>query len=143
VNRDEWNAVLATESATANQLGAIMGEFARLGISDRAERLAVCAALLDLDELDTSADLTMGDAGRLLNVLQHTADRAELPDVTALDGDGSDDERTGAGTRAGSKPVTIADLIGQLALLLAQVFSPVPEHAKPDIAEGTIPDDRD
>jgi len=78
---DEWHAVLETEPATPNQVGAIMAEFRRLGFAgryDRTERLAASAALLELGELDSMRDLVMGDAGRLLRMLQRFRDRAGL-----------------------------------------------------------------
>jgi hypothetical protein len=78
---EEWHQVLATEPATPDQLGAVMGEFERLGFgyADRAERLAVSAAILGLDELGSVKDLVMGQAGRLLRVLHGCQDRASLP----------------------------------------------------------------
>lgn len=80
MTRDEWNAVLATKPATPNQVGAILREFARLGYrdADRAGRLAVSAAMLGLDELASTTDLVMGDAGRLLCMLRDIRDRGEL-----------------------------------------------------------------
>lgn len=83
MNRDEYLEMLATEPATPYQRGAIMREFARLGVSDRVERLAVCAALLELDGLESTRDLVMGQAGQLVAALLHTRDRVDLPDVTA------------------------------------------------------------
>lgn len=82
MTREEYLARLATEPATANQRGAIMGEFARLGLHyrrDRAERLAACAVLLGIAELGTIAELTQGQAGQLVNLLQRITDRAGLP----------------------------------------------------------------
>jgi hypothetical protein len=125
MTRVEYLEMLATEPATPMQVGAIMGEFDRLGVADRAERLALSAELLGLDELDSTTDLVMGEAGRLVGILRSTRDRAELGDA------------------GGDKPVTIADLIGQVALVLWQVFGAAPEPIKPGIPEGSIPDDRD
>jgi hypothetical protein len=83
MTRDEYLEMLATEPATATQVGAIVGEFRRLGVIDRAERLAISAELLGLEELGSTTDLVMGDAGRLYRTLLDVRDRAELPDVTA------------------------------------------------------------
>jgi hypothetical protein len=143
MTRVEYLEMLATEPATPMQVGAIMGEFDRLGVADRAERLALSAELLGLDELDSTTDLMMGEAGRLVGILRSTRDRVELPDVSTLDDDGQDDEHGDASDASGDKRVTIADLIGQVALVLWQVFGAVPEPIKPGIPEGSIPDDRD
>lgn len=88
MTRDEYLHMLATEPATVTQVGAIHSEFARLGVHDRTERLAISAALLDLEELGSTTDLVMGDAGRLVRMLLDIRHRAELPDVTAA----ADDE---------------------------------------------------
>jgi len=81
MTRDELNEKLATEPATRNQVGAIHREFERLGFreKDRAERLAVSAAMLGLGSLRSTRDLTMGEAGCLVCLLLVTADRRELP----------------------------------------------------------------
>jgi hypothetical protein len=83
MNRDEWNQVLDTAPATPNQRGAIMREFARLGITDRAERLAITAGLLGIVDLASTHDLTMGQAGRLVGMLPGIDDRNELTDAVA------------------------------------------------------------
>lgn len=69
MNLDQRHAMLATEGATVNQCGAIIRECARLGITDRAERIALCATLTGLDTLDSTRDLTEGQAGRLVKLL--------------------------------------------------------------------------
>ncbi|HEY1621757.1 MAG TPA: hypothetical protein VGG25_29320 [Streptosporangiaceae bacterium] len=77
---------LETEPLTERQLGAVLGEFRRLGLdrpADRAERLAVSAELLGLDGLDSTRDLVMGEAGRLVSILRNTASRAELATLPA------------------------------------------------------------
>jgi|SRR5450755_827184 hypothetical protein len=81
MTRDELNEMLATEPATRNQVGAIRREFERLGFreTDRAERLAVSAAMLELGSLGSTRDLTMGQAGCLVCLLLVTGDRSELP----------------------------------------------------------------
>jgi hypothetical protein len=81
MTRDELNEMLATEPATRNQVGAIRREFERLGFreKDRAERLAVSAAMLELGSLGSTRDLTMGQAGCLVCLLLVTGDRSELP----------------------------------------------------------------
>ena len=98
MTRDEWQAVLETEPATANQVGAIRGQFERLGFTDtdRAERLAICAALLGREDLNSTADLTMGEAGKLYRVLLGFRNRDELPRVipaTIADEHQADDDR--------------------------------------------------
>ncbi|HXL96632.1 MAG TPA: hypothetical protein VN969_47605 [Streptosporangiaceae bacterium] len=77
---EQWRTVLATEPATLNQVGKIHREFGRLGFGedDRPERLEICARLLDLEELGSLRDLTMGDAGRLISILVGVRDRAHL-----------------------------------------------------------------
>jgi hypothetical protein len=81
LTRDEWNAVLATEPATSAQLGAVMHEFRRLGFAegDRGERLAVSGAVLGLDALGSTRDLTMGQAGQLVRALMAYTERGSLP----------------------------------------------------------------
>jgi hypothetical protein len=83
VNRDDYLAMLATEPATGTQVGAVIGEFERLGVVDRGERLAITAELLGLEHVSSTTDLVMGDAGRLVAMLRRTRDRAELPDISA------------------------------------------------------------
>ena len=100
MNREEYLEMLATEPATPNQRGAIMGEFARLGVADRGERLAACAALLGLGELGSTADLLMGEAGRLVNLLQRLRDRAELLAVVSA----AVDDAPQAGERSAAAP---------------------------------------
>lgn len=71
--------MLATTPATRAQVGAIAGEFQRrMGVRRRDQRLEISAALLHLDGLNSTADLTMGQAGKLLHILRSTPDRAEL-----------------------------------------------------------------
>ncbi len=78
MTRDEYLDVLASEPATAMQVGAIHGEFRRLGYAprDRDQRLAGSAAMLGLGQLASTRDLTMGEAGRLLRLLMDCPDRA-------------------------------------------------------------------
>lgn len=96
MNLAEWRLVLATAPATPHQVGAIQGEFGRLGVRDRAERLAISAALLGLDHLGSTRQLVMGDAGRLFSALRAITDRADLPVPVAVamkasaDGEGQD-----------------------------------------------------
>lgn len=66
---------------TAAQLGAIRGEFARLGYRDpydRDARLTASARLLALGGLDSTKALTMGQAGCLYRQLCGFASRADL-----------------------------------------------------------------
>jgi hypothetical protein len=81
MTREEWNEVLATERATPAQVHAVMQEFTRLGLDhpgDRAGRLALTAWLLGLAEIGSTADLVMGDAGRLLTILRSAGDLDDL-----------------------------------------------------------------
>jgi hypothetical protein len=119
MTRDEYLEVLATEPATGAQVGAIIGEFGRLGITDRAERLAITAALLGLEHVGSTTDLVMGDAGRLVAMLRRTHDRAELPDVTAaaVDDDQADEHVT-------EKPR--GDLATRLAVLIYETLRGLP-----------------
>jgi hypothetical protein len=122
VNREEYLARLATEPATANQRGAIMSEFERLGFHhrrDRAERLAVCAALLGTGELGSTAELTQGQAGQLVNLLQRITDRAELPRGAAAPAasdsqpDGQDHDEPGAASPPAGGRVTWLQVIAK------------------------------
>ena len=70
--------MLETTWATQPQVGAILGEFRRMRIRRRDERLLICATLLDLDGLGSTWHLTMGQAGKLVQILRATHDRAEL-----------------------------------------------------------------
>lgn len=87
MDRAEYLAVLDTEPATPNQRGAVMREFSRLGFHyrhDRAERLAICATMLGVDSLGSTAELTQGQAGQLVNALQRIGDRDELLTAAGL-----------------------------------------------------------
>jgi hypothetical protein len=102
MTRDEWRQVLATEPATPEQLGAVMGEFRRIGLdhsAERAERLVICAALLGLDDLASTRDLVMGQAGQLVRALRQVADRAELEAAAGLTGIERPGERVEAAPR--------------------------------------------
>jgi hypothetical protein len=82
MNLDEWRTVQETEPATPRQVGAVMGEFKRLGYGrahyDRTARLAVTARILGLDVLASTKGLTMGEAGSLMTALRGFASRAAL-----------------------------------------------------------------
>jgi hypothetical protein len=72
-----------TDPLTRTQLGAVHGEFERLGFgrADRAERLEISAAVAGYPgKLATTKDLTMGEAGRLIGVLRQCDDIADLID---------------------------------------------------------------
>lgn len=139
MTRDEWNSHAETAPLTPDQRGAILGHCDRLGLADRCERLAVLAELLGLDNLESTADLTLGQAGRLVNLLQHTRDRGELLELAAA----AAHDGQGDATAAAVKPVTLADALGQITLALWQIFGAAPEPAKPGVPEGSVPDDRD
>lgn len=75
---------LASTPVTRAQVGAILGEYEkRMRINRRDQRLAISAALLGLDDLNSTWDLTMGQAGKLLHMLRATKDRAELDERVA------------------------------------------------------------
>jgi hypothetical protein len=76
----EWHEQLATEPLRPNQLGAIHGEFRRLGYGrlDRAARLEVTAELARCGPVESTRELTMGEAGRVINALR------QCPDLSAL-----------------------------------------------------------
>jgi hypothetical protein len=95
---------------TKRQLGAIHGEFRRLGFGDdaRAERLAISAALLDLVELDSTTSLVMGEAGRLVGMLRGIRDRAELEAVAAIERERQGDEPGGNQERPGGMSFGVA-----------------------------------
>lgn len=77
---DEWNAELATRPATPEQVGALAGQFRRLGLEhDRPRRLAVCAAMLGRDGLASTRGLSQGEAGQLIRLLGGHASAASLP----------------------------------------------------------------
>ena len=79
MNRAEYLRMIAIEPATPNQVGAVHGEFRRLGLDgDRPARLAAAAALLGLDDLGSSRDLSMGQAGYLIHTLRGLAGAEEL-----------------------------------------------------------------
>ena len=76
---------LETEPATRKQVGVVRRELQRLGFAggDRAERLAACAALVGRDELDSTRDLTKGQAGQLYRWLLDVRDRGDLDAAVA------------------------------------------------------------
>jgi hypothetical protein len=108
VNRDELNVMLATEPATPSQVGVVVRQFERLGFtgSDRAERLTISAALLGLDGLGSTKDLTMGQAGQLYRTLAGIRGRGELRAAARLAGE----------DQAGGP--TLADVIMRAAVLI-------------------------
>jgi hypothetical protein len=153
VNRDEYLILLATAPATPAQIGVIISEFDRLGITDRGERLAISAALLELDGLGSTCDLVMGQAGALVRILRDTPDRASLPDVATAAGNGSQHQganlsrgapgdQTGADSQnnrsAGSR-VTVAAAIRDLIVAAVIIFGRVPP-AEPPAASAEQPD---
>lgn len=118
MTRDEWCAYAESTPATPAQVGAIVGEFERLGVVDRAERLAISAELLGLENLGSTKHLVMGDAGRLYRMLLDVRDRGELPGVTAaaVDGDQADDDR------AGNERITWAEAITRIIIMAYMAF---------------------
>ena len=73
------------DRATPAQVAAVNNQFWYLGYrrADRAERLAVCAALLGLDELASTKDLTAGQAGQLVRMLAQLRGRGGLDEAIA------------------------------------------------------------
>ena len=72
---------------TAAQLGAVRGEFARLGYRDpydRDARLAASARLLAIGDLDSTKALTTGQAGCLYRQLCAFASRPDLDAVVSV-----------------------------------------------------------
>lgn len=104
----------ATEPATPTQVGAVIGEFDRLGIYQRDERLALSAALLGLAELASTNDLTMGQAGKLVGILRATRAPSELPDLTRHDSNSHDTGR----------PTSLAGILGSIIRALASAIKP-------------------
>jgi hypothetical protein len=77
----EWHEQLATRPLTLGQLGAVHGEFRRLGFrpADRRERLEITAGLAQIpDGLESTRDLTMGEAGRVVGALRSCRNDGEL-----------------------------------------------------------------
>lgn len=130
MTRDEWIAYIQSKPLTGYQRGAIMRQCDRLGLADRTERLAVLAALVGLDALGSTADLTQGQGGYLVSLLQRTRDRNELPAVsvvaTAADGGDqlehvNDDDGLDLGDMENddAEPVSVLDAIERFLLMFA------------------------
>ena len=117
MNREAWYAYIESSPATPNQVGRIMRECDRLALVDRTERLAVCAVLLGLDDLGSTKELSQGKAGRLVNILLHTASRAELPDVTGEPQDADGDQIDGQGDDDAG--ISVAEAIRGIVLMAA------------------------
>lgn len=131
MNRAEWCAYIESKPLTSYQRGRIMRECDRLGLAGRTERLAILAALVGLDALESTAELTQGQGGYLAGLLRRARDRSELPEVAmaaaavddadqlerADDDDGLvlDDE----GAADDSKHISIADAIERFLLMVA------------------------
>lgn len=72
---------LDTEPLTANQLGAIHLEFIRLGFDteeDRGERLWLTGELARSGPIGSTKELSMGEAGRVVNALGRCRTPGEL-----------------------------------------------------------------
>jgi hypothetical protein len=72
---------LDSDPLTPTQLGAVHGEFRRLGFgrADRAERLAATAVLARVPAgLESTVELTAGEAGRVIRALRECASYADL-----------------------------------------------------------------
>jgi hypothetical protein len=90
MTREEWNEVLAIAPLTPAQRGAVHGEFTRLSIVGRTERLGISAALLGLRTLGSTSDLTQGQAGKLIARLRDIRNRNELAAVLLADDEDPD-----------------------------------------------------
>lgn len=75
---EDWHAELEIRPLTGSQLGRLHYEARRLGLDNRAERLAVAASLLGVDGLGSFTELRQGQAGWLVHFLDGIASRAEL-----------------------------------------------------------------
>jgi hypothetical protein len=75
---------LDTEPLTLTQLGAIHGEFRRLGYraADRTDRLRVTERLARSGPIETTRDLTMGEAGRTIRALRECYTLADIARAT-------------------------------------------------------------
>jgi hypothetical protein len=68
----EYRTRLDREPLTSNQLGAIHREFYQLGFhvsADRAERLRLTAMLARVPSIDSTKNLTIGQAGRVVGLM--------------------------------------------------------------------------
>ena len=120
MNLDQRRAVLETEPATSDQVGVVVRQFERLGFTgyDRAERLALSAALLGLDALDSTKDLTKGQAGKLYRMLLGIGDRDELRAAARIADEGQADEQ--------ARRPTLADLVLRIAVYAYAARTPRP-----------------
>lgn len=119
MNQDEYRAHLAEAPATPNQVGAIHRQAARLGLTDRAARLAVCAELLGLGSLGSTRDLSQGDAGRLVGILSRARGRADLPGAARDAGEDQGDEGAAPAEQDdGPRGMSIAEALCRFALLV-------------------------
>lgn len=122
MTRDEYLHVLATEPLTATQRGAVLGEFRRLGLdspADRSRRLAVSAAILGLDELTSTADLSMGQAGQLVSALRSITDCSGLPDPRRNAARHVSAATEAPGTEPGRAGMSLAEALARLVMILA------------------------
>lgn len=116
---------LATQPATRAQVGAVIGEFERLGIHGRGQRLMITAALLGHDELASTGELMMGEAGKLVGILRAIPDIPELRRVIMASR--RDEEHADRG------PVPIVALIGPIVHALASLIKNVPSRSDVDL----------
>lgn len=117
MTREEWLAVLDSEPVTPNQRGAIMRECSRLGITGRAERLAILAAMLGFDALESTADLTQGQGGYLVRALSEAGERADLPTVPSISGQDDEPEED---------RMSLIDVLLQIVISATRTRSPLP-----------------
>lgn len=101
MSREDWYDHIESVPVTGNQLGRIIAEYRRLGLGgaeDRAGRLAITAALAGTGELDSTRDLTQGQAGRVVHALLGCPDQASLYAAAGL---GADRQAAGEPDRDG------------------------------------------
>ncbi len=95
MTRDEWNDYISSHALTERQRGNIMDKLKELRFYpreyasrdqlpphalDRVDRLDVISWLIDRD-IDTIYDLTQGEAGYLVHLLDHVHTRDDLFDL--------------------------------------------------------------
>jgi len=127
---------LATQPATRTQVGAVVGEFERLGVHDRDERLMISAALLGLDELTSTGELVMGQAGKLVGILRSVPDLPELRRLTTA-------SRHHEAEHPDHGPTPLTALLGPVVRALASMIKSIPsgndaELPRPAAIHGAI-----
>jgi len=73
----QYRERLTAEPLTLTQLGAVHGEWRRLGLRDRDERLRLSAAIAQAEPIGSTKELTLGEAGRLVGQLRECGSLAD------------------------------------------------------------------